>query len=526
MDKSILYDDRAQERMVKGVNKLADAVKITMGPKGRNAVFDQKYDIPLVTNDGVTIAKHVELKDAYEAQGANIIKASAIRTNEIAGDGTTAAIVLSRAIVQEGIKNIASGSNPVLLKKGIKKACDIAVKVIGDKSTPIKGFDILRHVATISGNDDKYVGKIVVDAFEAVGMSGIVIVEDSQQMNTVLKYTNGIKIEHGYLSESFITNKDKRIVEMENPYVLLVDKTIREFRDLLKVLEQVIEIKGCLLIISQDVEGEALHALATNALKGVVKVAALKAPGFGETRKRNLKALSLVLDATVVTGDAGIELKNCGLEVCGSTKEVVIEKDHAILQNPPGAAKEEVEAMIRQVRKQMSETVEEYEIEKLQTTMSILGGGLSLISVGGVTELEMFDRKYRIEDSINAVYGAIADGIVPGGGKALLLAIPEVDALIESLDEDEKIGAKILRKALEAPVRQIALNAGYDGSVVLNRILSNPQDSFGFDALRLEYRDLMEVGIIDPAKVIKTSLVHAVSASIMLLGSNVAVESF
>lgn len=517
----VFLQDQATTGFLAGINKLNDAVKVTLGPKGRNVVFDQKYDIPLATNDGVTIARQIELDDPVEAVGANVVKTAAMKANEVAGDGTTAAIVLAHAIVKEGMKNMEAGANPVFLKKGIQNACEVVVKEIARKSVPVANFGILKQVATISGNNDPYIGQIVSDAFKAVGMNGVVIVEDSQKMDTILKHTNGIKIENGYLSDSFLTDRERRVVEMENPYVLLVDHTIKQFRQLLKILEAVVKENASLLVIAQDVEGEALYTLAQNAHNGRIKVAAIKAPGFGDTRTRNLKALGIMLGAVVITDEAGLKLGDCGLEVCGRIERVLVEKETTILKNPPGQNSEEAMFMEKQIRKQLIETTEDYEIEKLQVTLSILGGGISLIKVGGMTEFEMFERKYRMEDSIQAVYAAVEEGIIPGGGKALLFAIPAVDQLIESLNGDEKTGAKILRKALEAPVRQIALNAGVDGSVVVNRLMEM-DDNHGFDAMNLEYRNVMEAGIIDPAKVVRSSLVHAVSAAVMLLSSDAA----
>lgn len=523
MTKNLLFDESARGALEIGIDKLANTVKLSLGPKGRNVVFDQKYDIPLVTNDGVTIAKQIELEDPVENAGANLIKVSAVKSNEVAGDGTTAAIVIAQALIKEGLKNIASGANPIALKKGIEKACNVAIEVLTKASTPVKDKKFIKQIATISGNNDEFIGQMVADAFEQVGLHGVVIVEDSQQMKTKLNYSKGIKIENSYLSEYFINNKMSHTVELDNPYILLVDKSIKHFREILKLLEEIIKANESLLIIAQDVEGEALASLAMNVLKGKIKAAAIKSPGYGDTRKRNLKALALMLNAPVVTEDAGMKLENCGIEVCGRTERVVIDKNITVLQNPPGSKKEEIAIMAGQIRQQLKEATEDYEIEKLQITLSILSGGISLITVGGVSELEMFERKYRMEDAINSVYAAIEEGVVPGGGKALLLAIPAIKKIAEELDGDEKTGAQILKSVLEAPIRQIAENAGIDGSIVVNELLSKEETNYGFNALTMKYGNMFEEGIIDPAKVIKTSLMNAVSVASILLTTNTAV---
>ncbi|MCL1913964.1 MAG: molecular chaperone GroEL [Eubacteriaceae bacterium] len=521
----VLYDTEAREALLEGAEKLAKAVVATLGPRGRNVVFDQQYDVPLSTNDGVTIAKQIELEDTFANAGANLLKAAALETNEVAGDGTTLAIVLAYNISKEGIKNIVAGANPLMLKNGIDKAASEVVKVIDQISVPVEDRSAIVQVATIAGNNDPFVGEIVSEAFEKVGLTGVVTLEDSQLMNTSLSFSGGIKWEEGYLSDFFMTDRDRRVVELENPYILLADIRIKHFAELVKVLEEAAKQGSSLLVVGFEVEEEALTTLALNAAKGVVKVAAVKGPGHGDTRRRNMEALNLMVGGTLITEDMGVAIENSGLEICGRADRVIIDKNQIIIQNPPNSGSEEVEKMIRQVRQRIADEEHDYEIEKLQTTLSILSGGISLITVGGISELEMFERKYRIEDAIHAVYAAAESGVVPGGGKALLLAAPVVDKLIETLDGDEKTGAMIVRASLETPVRQIAENAGIDPSVVANNLLEAEDINYGYDALNLKYVDLFEAGIIDPAKVIKTALLNAVSASTMLLTTNVAVDN-
>lgn len=523
MAKEILLNEEARQALEAGVDALADAVKITLGPKGRNVAFDQTYDVPLVTNDGATIVKQLEYKDPIQRAGADTIKAAALKSNEVAGDGTTAAVVIAQAIVKEGLKNIAAGANPVFFKRGIEQASEVALKSITELSVPVEGKTFVEEIATISGNNDPFVGKIVADAFEKVGLQGVVTVEDSQHMTTILKYSKGIRIENGYLSPYFITDPMSRKAELDHPYILLVDDRIKNFRDIAKLMEEAAREDKSLLILAQDVEEEALAALALNAMKKTIKAAAVKSPGFGDTRKRNLEALALMLDTNVVTEEAGILLKDCGLRDCGQAERVVIDKEMTVIQNPVSRDEEAIEKMIQQIRETLRNTKEDYEIEKLEITLSILTAGIAVITVGGVSELEMFERKYRIEDAVHAVQAAVEEGVVPGGGKALLLAIPAVERLIETLEGDEKTGAQILRNALEAPAKQIAENAGEDGRVVVEELLSRDEQNYGFNALTMTYEDMFEAGVIDPAKVIKSSLSNAVSAAGTLLTTNVII---
>lgn len=523
MAKEILYNEENIEALSVGVDKLADAVRITLGPRGRNVIFDQKYDIPLATNDGVTIAKQIQLDDPFENAGAEMIKEAAVKTNELTGDGTTAAVVIAHKLINQGIKNITSGANPLLLKKGIEAAAKIAVDALSKSAVKIDK-KYLRQIATISGNNDPFIGDLVAEAFENVGLNGIVTVEDSQQMKTTLNHSNGIHIDNGYLSEYFINNLNNKTVEMDEPYILLVEDRIKKLQDILEVLEQAARKGVNLLIIAQDVEDEALTALALNAAKGALKVAAVKSPGYGDTRKRHMKALAHMLDGQLVTEDTGMKLENCGLEVCGRAKRVVIEKEKTVIQEPAGAGSEDVEKMLAQVRNQIERETADYEIEKLNVTISLLSGGISVITVGGATEIEMFERKYRIEDAVSAVYASVEQGVVAGGGKALLSTVPEVDAYIQAIEGDERTGAKILRDALIAPIRQIAENAGTDPGVVVDNVLRSDNVNYGFNALTMQYEDMIEAGIIDPLKVVKTSLLNAVSSATMLLTANVGVH--
>lgn len=520
----LLYNEKAREALTTGIDKLADAVRVTLGPKGRNVAFDQQYDVPLVTNDGVTIAKQIELPDPFENMGANIIKTAAVKTNEIAGDGTTASVVLAQSIVKAGIQNVVAGANPIILNKGIEAAKEVVLREIDKISVPVKDSEDIRRIARISGNNDDFVGNIVTEAFEKVGFNGVVTIEDTQMLETTLKYSNGVSIDNGYLDVSFITNDNSKTCELEKPYVLVTDTRINDFKQMLPILEAVAAQSASLLIIAQDVEASAIQTLALNVKRGALKACAIKSPGYGDTRKRNNKALGLMTGATVLTEDLGLKLENCGLEILGRVDRAVIEKEHTVLTNPPGANSEETVKMIHQLREAILYEKHDYELEKLNVTLALLQGGIALISVGGTSELEMFERKYRIEDAVNAVYASIDSGIVPGGGKALLLAIPEVDKLVASLDGDEKTGAMIVRKALEAPIRQIAENAGVDPSVVVDKVVSGDV-SFGYNALTDTYEDMIASGIIDPAKVIKNSLINAVSVASLMLTTDVSIHS-
>lgn len=524
MKMQTMSTDNGITNVLVGIDKLADAVKTTIGPRGRNVVFDQKFDVPLVTNNTVTIVKEINFDNTYENIGAQIIKEAAIKTNESAGDGTTTSIILAQCMLKEGMKNIVSGANPIFIKKGIKRAADAVVEFLLESTVPVKDLETIRSIATISGNNDEKIGELIKSVFEKIGFNGVVLVEDSQQTETILKYSDGIRIEKGYQSEHFINNQSKRKIEFDRPFILLVDDKIKQFNSLLKILEEVIKADKPLLIISQDVEGEALIALAANASKGKLRVATVGCPGHGETRKRNLEALALMLNATIVTEEKGFQLKECGLEVCGSAGRVIISKDQTLIQNPPETDSDEVNKMITQIKKMLAETKDEYEIEKLKITLSFLMGGIAIISVGGTSELEMFERKYRLEDAINAVYCGIESGILPGGGIALLGAIPKLESLIETFEGDERTGAKIVCQALKAPLKQIAQNAGIDGEVVVNDLISFNDPKLGLNALNLKYENMFDACIIDPAKVVISAFTSAISVATMLLtmGSSIS----
>ncbi|NLZ38205.1 MAG: chaperonin GroEL [Firmicutes bacterium] len=519
----LLHGEQARNAIMTGMNKVADAVKSTLGPKGRNVAFDQKYDVPLVSNDGATIAKQITLKEPFESTGAELIKQVALKSNETAGDGTTTAVVLAQVMISEGLKNLVAGANPVLMKRGMEKATNAAVEMLKKYATPVDDQETIKHIATIAGNNDEFIGELLAEAFEKVGLDGVVTVDDSQQLETVLNYSQGIHFENGYLSQYFITDEKSRKVELDNPYVLLVEDTVKNFKDIRNILEQVARRGASLLIIAQDVEGEALNGLTANVVRGGIKAAAVKGPGYGDTRKRNMRALGLMLKGVVVSEDFGMKLEDCGLEICGRAGRVVITKDDIVIQDPPGAGSEDVKKMIKQVKRQIAETKEDYEIERLRITLSILNGGIAVIKVGGVSELEMFERKYRIEDAVNAVYAAAEEGVLPGGGKSFLLAVPAVDELIEKLEGDERTGAMIIREALEAPIKQIAENAGVNGSIVANKLLLNGDTNYGFNALTGQYEDLFKAGVIDPVKVVKSSLVNASSVATIFLTTEAAV---
>ena len=523
MVKEILFDDEARQALSEGVRKLADAVKITLGPKGRNVIFEQKMDISLSTNDGVTIAKMIELPDPSENMGAELIKEAAIKTNDAVGDGTTTAIVLADSMVKEGYKNIASGANPLIIKKGFEKALKEAVEVIDRSGIKIEDRTMIQEVATVSGNNDEFIGNIVADAFDKVGFNGIVTVEDSQQMDTTLRYTNGISLDNGYISEFFINNENSKTAEFEKPYILLVEDRISSFGDLLHILEETASTGSSLVIITQDLEDEALKGLSINVLQGAIKAAAIKCPGFGDTRKRNLQSIAKMVGGQVITNDLGLRLETAGLEVCGRADRIEIQKELTIITNPQNADSEEVTVMISSLRRELTETTADYEIEKIETTLSILSGGIAVITVGGASEIEMFERKYRIDDAIKAVYSSIEEGVIVGGGKAYLLANDNLDKLIMTLDGDEKTGAMIFKQALMAPVNQIAENAGVSGSVVIDTILKDDEQNFGFNAMTLEYTDLFKAGIIDPVKVVKTALISATSVAASILTTTASV---
>ncbi len=523
MATEVKYDENARAEMKAGVDKLADAVRVTLGPKGRNVAFDQKYDVPLVTNDGVTIAKQIDLEDPYENAGAQIVKQAALKTNESVGDGTTASVVLAQAMIGEGLKNVMAGANPVHIKNGLDRAAAAAAAELTKLAEPVKDRNFLKYIATISGNNDPFIGEMVADAFDKVGFGGVVTVEDSQLLDTTMKYSRGIKFDKGYLSDYFINNQTNRKVELNNPYILIPEEKVSNFNDLMKILEAVHNEGASLLIVCKELDPNVVAGLAQNALKGILKVAAVEAPGYGDTRKRNMECIGVMTGATPLNPDLGTKLADCGLEICGHAERVVIDKESTVIQEPARADSEEADVMRKRVREALAKEDKDYEIEKLQVSLSLLSGGIAVITCGGVSELEMFERKYRMEDAVSAAYAAIDEGVVPGGGKALLLTLPVLDELVNSLDGDEKTGAKILRDAMEAPIRQIAANAGVDASVVANELKKSKDVNFGYDAMKDEYCDMFERGILDPVKVVKNSLLNAASVATMFLTTNAGV---
>ncbi|MCH5147339.1 MAG: chaperonin GroEL [Clostridiales bacterium] len=515
MAKQIKYGDEARKALETGVNVIADTVKITLGPKGRNVVLDKKYGAPLITNDGVTIAKEIELEDPFENIGAQLVKEVASKTNDVAGDGTTTAVVLAQAIVREGLKNLAAGANPIILKKGISSAVDTAVAKIQSISKPVENKLAISQVASISAGDEK-IGELIANAMEIVGKDGVITVEEGKTMNTELSTVEGMQFDRGYASAYMVTNADKMEAVLDNPFILITDKKITALQEILPVIEPIAQQGARLLIIAEDVEGDALAALIVNKLKGVLNCVAVKAPGFGDRRKAMLEDIAILTGGTVISSDLGYEFKDVTPDMLGRAAQVKVDKDNTTIINGAGAA-EDIKARVNSIKVQIGETTSEYDREKLQERLAKLAGGVAVINVGAATEVEMKEKKLRIEDALAATRAAVEEGIVPGGGVALLSTVPELKKLVASLEGDEKTGAAIVLKAIEEPVRQIAKNAGYDGSVVVNNILSSKKANYGFDALKNRYTDMVESGIIDPTKVSRSVLQNAASVAATLL---------
>ena len=515
MAKQIKYGDEARKKLETGVNVIADTVKITLGPKGRNVVLDKKFGSPLITNDGVTIAKEIELEDPFENMGAQLVKEVSTKTNDVAGDGTTTAVVLAQAIVKEGLKNLAAGANPVILKKGISTAVDTAVAKIQSISKPVENKLGISQVASISAGDEK-IGELIANAMEIVGKAGVITVEEGKTMATELTTVEGMQFDRGYASAYMVTNTDKMEAVLDNPYILITDKKISSLQEILPVIEPIAQQGARLLIIAEDVEGDALAALIVNKLKGVLNCVAVKAPGFGDRRKAMLEDIAILTGGTVVSSDLGYEFKDVTTDMLGRASQVKVDKDNTTIINGSGDAKD-IKARVSSIKSQIAETTSDYDREKLQERLAKLAGGVAVINVGAATEVEMKEKKLRIEDALAATRAAVEEGIVPGGGVALLSTIPELKKLIETLEGDEKTGAMIVMKAIEGPVRQIAKNAGFDGSVVVNNILSAKKANYGFDALKNEYTDMVKSGIIDPTKVSRSVLQNAASVAATLL---------
>ena len=515
MAKQIKYGDEARKKLETGVNIVADTVKITLGPKGRNVVLDKKFGAPLITNDGVTIAKEIELEDPFENMGAQLVKEVSTKTNDVAGDGTTTAVVLAQAIVKEGLKNLAAGANPIILKKGIATAVDTAVAKIQSISKPVENKLGISQVASISAGDDK-IGELIANAMEIVGKDGVITVEEGKTMATELTTVEGMQFDRGYASAYMVTNTDKMEAVLDSPYILITDKKISSLQEILPVIEPIAQQGARLLIIAEDVEGDALAALIVNKLKGVLNCVAVKAPGFGDRRKAMLEDIAVLTGGTVISSDLGYEFKDVTMEMLGKASQVKVYKDNTTIINGSGDAKA-IKARVASIKSQIAETTSDYDREKLQERLAKLAGGVAVINVGAATEVEMKEKKLRIEDALAATRAAVEEGIVPGGGVALLSTIPELKKLTETLEGDERTGALIVMKAIEEPVRQIAKNAGFDGSVVVNNILTSKKKNYGFNALKNEYTDMVESGIIDPTKVSRSVLQNAASVAATLL---------
>ena len=514
MAKEIKYGAEARAALEAGVNKLADTVRVTLGPKGRNVVLDKSYGTPLITNDGVTIAKEIELEDAFENMGAQLVKEVATKTNDVAGDGTTTATVLAQAMINEGMKNLAAGANPIVLRKGMKKASDVAVEEIARMSQPISGKAQMAKVAAISAADES-VGEMVADAMEKVSKDGVITIEESKTMKTELDLVEGMQFDRGYVSAYMATDMEKMEAVLDNPYILITDKKISNIQEILPLLEQIVQAGAKLLIIAEDIEGEALTTLIVNKLRGTFQVVGVKAPGYGDRRKEMLQDIAILTGGTVISSDLGYELKDTTIDMLGRAKSVKVQKENTVIVDGCGQ-KADIEARIGQIKGQLAETTSEFDKEKLQERLAKLAGGVAVIRVGAATETEMKECKLRMEDALNATRAAVEEGIVAGGGTAYIEASKKVAELVASLEGDEKTGAKIIMKALEAPLFHIASNAGLEGAVIINNV-REAKDGVGYDAYNETYVDMIEAGILDPAKVTRSALQNATSVASTLL---------
>ena len=514
MAKEIKYGAEARAALEAGVNKLADTVRVTLGPKGRNVVLDKSYGTPLITNDGVTIAKEIELEDAFENIGAQLVKEVATKTNDVAGDGTTTATVLAQAMINEGMKNLAAGANPIVLRKGMKKASDVAVEEIARMSQPISGKAQMAKVAAISAADES-VGEMVADAMEKVSKDGVITIEESKTMKTELDLVEGMQFDRGYVSAYMATDMEKMEAVLDNPYILITDKKISNIQEILPLLEQIVQAGAKLLIIAEDIEGEALTTLIVNKLRGTFQVVGVKAPGYGDRRKEMLQDIAILTGGTVISSDLGYELKDTTIDMLGRAKSVKVQKENTVIVDGCGQ-KADIEARIGQIKGQLAETTSEFDKEKLQERLAKLAGGVAVIRVGAATETEMKECKLRMEDALNATRAAVEEGIVAGGGTAYIEASKKVAELVASLEGDEKTGAKIIMKALEAPLFHIASNAGLEGAVIINNV-REAKDGVGYDAYNEAYVDMIEAGILDPAKVTRSALQNATSVASTLL---------
>ncbi len=514
MAKEIKYGAEARAALESGVNQLANTVRVTLGPKGRNVVLDKSFGAPLITNDGVTIAKEIELEDAFENMGAQLVKEVATKTNDVAGDGTTTATVLAQAMVNEGMKNLAAGANPIILRKGMKKATDAAVEAISAMSSKVNGKDHIAKVAAISAGDVE-VGNMVADAMEKVGNDGVITIEESKTMLTELDLVEGMQFDRGYISAYMATDMDKMEAVLDNPYILITDKKVSNIQELLPILEQVVQSGAKLLIIAEDIEGEALTTLIVNKLRGTFSVVAVKAPGYGDRRKAMLEDIAILTGGQVISEELGLDLKEATLESLGRAKSVKVQKENTVIVDGEGD-KDAISARINQIKQQITETTSEFDKEKLQERLAKLAGGVAVIRVGAATETEMKESKLRMEDALNATRAAVEEGIIAGGGSAYIHAAKKVAELAAALEGDEKTGANVVLKALESPLYYIAANAGLEGSVIINKIKES-KVGMGYDALKDEYVDMVEAGILDPAKVTRSALQNAVSVAATLL---------
>ena len=515
MSKIICYGEEARHALERGVNQLADTVKITMGPKGRNVVLDKKFGTPLITNDGVTIAKEIELADPFENMGAQIVKEVSTKTNDVAGDGTTTATLLAQAIVGEGLKNLAAGANPMVMKKGISKATDAAVEAIKGSSKPVSGTSDIARVGAISSSDEA-IGALIAEAMEKVSHDGVITVEESKTAETYSEVVEGMQLDRGYITPYMVTDTEKMEAVLDDALILLTDKKISSIQDLLPILEQVAQSGRRLLIVAEDVEGDALSTLLVNKLRGTLNVCCIKAPGFGDRRKEMLEDIAILTGGTVVSSDLGMDIKETAMDMLGTARQIKVQKENTIIVDGAGSA-EAISARVGQIRKAIETTTSDYDKEKLQERLAKLAGGVAIIRVGAATEAEMKEKKLRIEDALNATRAAVEEGIVAGGGTAYVDAIAAVEKLVNTLEGDEKTGANIVVKALAEPMKQIAANAGIDGSVVLERVKSSGKTGYGFDAYKEEYCDMISSGIVDPTKVTRSALENAASVAAVLL---------
>lgn len=515
MAKQIAYGEEARKALKNGIDRLADTVKITLGPKGRNVVLDKKFGAPLITNDGVTIAKEIELDDPFENMGAQLVKEVSIKTNDVAGDGTTTATLLAQALITDGMKNVTAGANPMVLKKGIQGAVDVAVKALHENSQQVSGTKDIARVATVSSADE-FIGNLIAEAMEKVSTDGVITVEESKTAETYSEVVEGMMFDRGYIAPYMVTDTEKMVAELEDPLILITDKKISSIQELLPILEPVAQSGRKLLIIAEDVEGDALTNLVLNKLRGTLNSVAVKAPGFGDRRKEMLQDIAILTGGTVITSELGLELKDVTLDQLGTARQVKVDKENTIIVDGAGD-QDAIKARVGQIRSQIETTTSDFDREKLQERLAKLAGGVAVIKVGAATEIEMKEKKLRIEDALAATKAAVEEGIVAGGGIALMNTIPAVEKYIETLEGDEKTGAQIVLSALEAPLRQIALNAGLEGSVIVENVKKADKVGYGFNALTEEYTDMVEAGIVDPAKVTRSAIQNASSVASMVL---------